>query len=203
MSLKHSYTFLSPIYDWLVKPAFHQVRKKYLQQFQPQIDDRVLIVGIGTGLDIPHLPPKPLYVGIDLTPAMLNYAKPLSAQRSDVVLHCGNAMQLPYADQSFDTVIMHLILAVVPEPQAALNEAHRVLKPGGQILILDKFLRPGQTAPIRRLISLVSKHLATRTDVVFEPLLEAHQDLNLLQDEAVMGKGWFRYIKLEKQMKKE
>ncbi|MCW9023256.1 MAG: methyltransferase domain-containing protein [Gammaproteobacteria bacterium] len=198
MSLKHSYTFLSPIYDLLVKPAFHDVRQKYLQQYHPEKEDTVLIVGIGTGLDIPHLPENPRYIGVDLTPAMLNYAKQYSAQRSDIVLHCGNAMRLPYAESRFDTIIMHLILAVVPNPQMALDEAARVLKPGGQILILDKFLRPGQFAPVRRLISFLSRHLATRTDVTFEPLLAQRPDLKLLHDEAAMASGWFRYIKLEK-----
>ena len=71
---------------------------------------------------------------------------------------------------------MHLILAVVPEPASALQEAGRVLKNRGSIYILDKFLRPGQLAPIRRGMNTVLRHIATRTDVVFEEVLSSSTD---------------------------
>jgi ubiquinone/menaquinone biosynthesis C-methylase UbiE len=107
-------------------------------------------------------------------------------------------MQLPYADATFDTVVMHLILAVVPHPMKALNEAVRVLRPGGRILILDKFLRPGQRAPLRRLLNPLVSRLATRLDVVFEDLLHEHQGIEVISDDPVMTGGWFRRIVLEK-----
>ena len=204
MSLKTSYTLLSPIYDLVVKSVFNQARIKHLQQFKPGINDTVLITGIGTGLDIPHLPGNPQYIGIDLTPAMLARAKKHTKQRKDVVLHCGDAMQLPYADKTFDSIIMHLILAVVPEPTQALKEAARVLSPGGNIYIFDKFLQPGQFAPFRRIINLLSRHLATRTDVIFETLLQQCPELELVCNEPTtifkIMPSWFRYIQLQKPM---
>ena len=199
MSLKTSYTLLSPIYDLVVKSAFEQTRKKYLQKYEPGINDTVLITGIGTGLDIPHLPANPKYVGIDLTYAMLARAKKNNLQRKDIVLHCGDAMQLPYASEIFNDIIMHLILAVVPDPVQALQEAARVLRPGGCIYIFDKFLKPGQIAPLRRLLSLLSQHIATRTDVIFEEVLKQCPELNIVSDEPAKISGWFRYIKLQKQ----
>ena len=66
---------------------------------------------------------------------------------------------------------MHLILTLVPEPELALKEACRILKPDGQIYLLDKLLRPGQIAPVRRLLNIVIRHIATRTDVIFEDIL--------------------------------
>ena len=200
MSLKHSYTFLAPIYDYIVKPAFADLRRKNLTHLKPAENEEILLTGIGTGLDIPWLPSGPRYTGIDLTPAMLARAGKQMAGRKDIELKLGNAMQLPFKDERFDTIIMHLILAVVPDSHRALQEAQRVLRPGGRILILDKFIRPGQLALSRRLLSLFLRHIATRTDVVFEPLLAQCPQLTLIRDEPALAKGWFRYIELRKKM---
>ncbi len=198
MSLKHSYTFLAPVYDYLVESTFTDLRRKNLSHLQQAENEEILLTGIGTGLDIPWLPPGPRYTGIDLTPAMLARARKQIAGRKDIALKLGDAMQLPFADEHFDTIIMHLILAVVPDSQRALQEAQRVLRPGGRILILDKFIRPGQLALSRRLLSVFLRHIATRTDVVFEPLLAQCSQLTLIRDEPALAKGWFRYIELQK-----
>ncbi len=198
MSLKHSYTFLAPIYDYIVKPAFVELRQKNLSRLNPAEDEEILLTGIGTGLDIPWLPLGPRYTGIDLTPAMLARARKQIGERTDIQLETGDAMQLAFNNDHFDTIIMHLILAVVPDPQRALQEAQRVLRPGGRILILDKFIRPGQLALNRRLLSIFLRHIATRTDVVFEPLLAQCPQLMLVRDEPALAKGWFRYIELHK-----
>lgn len=159
----------------------------------------VLLMGIGTGLDIPHLPTANSYTGIDITPAMLKKAKQRAKTvASPIQLDIGDVMAMPYQDDTFDIVFMHLILAVVPNPRAALNEAARVLRAGGQIIILDKFIKQGQLAPIRRLLNLFMRHIATRTDVVFEPLLEACPELIKREDTAILANGWFRRIVLQK-----
>ncbi len=199
MSLKHSYTFLAPIYDYLVEPTFADLRRKNLSCLKHAENEDILLTGIGTGLDIPWLPAGPLYTGIDLTPAMLVHARKQIAGRKDIKLEVGDAMQLPFDNEHFDTIIMHLILAVVPDSHRALQEAQRVLRPGGRILILDKFIRPGQWALSRRLLSIFLRHIATRTDVVFEPLLAQCPQLTLIRDEPALAKGWFRYIELQKE----
>lgn len=199
MGLKHSYTFIAPFYDLVVEKATHSIRKTSLQQIQhlSQPDDRVLITGIGTGLDIPHLPPDRHYTGIDVTPSMLRKAERRRGS-TNITLQLGDAMKLPFEDASFDLIVMHLILAVVPNPQLALLEAQRVVKPHGHILILDKFLRPGQLALMRRLANPVIKHIATQTTVVFEHLLEECAELRKVEDEPVLAGGWFRRILLQK-----
>jgi len=198
LSLKHSYTFLAPIYDTIVSKATAPMRRTSLANLDDINNKDILLCGIGTGLDLPHLPPGARYTGIDLTPAMLTRALQRRRDDLDMTFDTGDVMQLPYDDAVFDHVIMHLILAVVPEPEKALREAARVLKPGGKIYILDKFLRPGQLAPMRRLLNILIQHIATRTDVVFESLLTTTPELSVLHDENCIPGGWFRTIVVQK-----
>ncbi len=203
MALKHSYTLIAPVYDALVKGAFDHFRRRSLQRLPVSADARpeVLISGIGTGLDIPHLDPAARYVGVDITPAMLAKARKRAEARPEleIELHEGDAMDLPFEDERFDAVVLHLILAVVPDSQRALQEAERVLKPGGRILVFDKFLKPGERAWLKRMINPFIRHIATRTDVVFEDLLQGCDDLHCLSDEPALAGGWFRHIELLKQ----
>lgn len=198
MSLKHSYTFLAPVYDAIVSKATSPMRQASLAHLDDVRDKEILLCGVGTGLDLPHLPAGARYTGIDLTPAMLKRAESRLRPQHNLRMEVGDVMQLPYADNQFDSVIMHLILAVVPSPQRALQEASRVLKPGGKIHILDKFLRPGQRAPMRRLMNIFLRHIATRTDVVFEELLSDSPQLQVVLDENCFAGGWFRTIIVQK-----
>lgn len=201
MGLKHSYTLIAPFYDLIVAKATHSIRKASLQQIEElsKLDDNILITGIGTGLDIPHLPANRRYTGIDLTQGMLTKAEHRKGN-VDIKLELGDAMRLSYEDASFDMVVMHLILAVVPDPTRALQEAQRVVKNQGNIIILDKFLKPGQLAFMRRLANPIIRHIATQTTVVFEHQLAKCPNLYLVADEPVLAGGWFRRIVLKKQV---
>ncbi len=194
-ALRRSYTMLAPFYDRIVATPTRLVRQRSLAQLDNPQGLPILLCGIGSGLDIPYLPIGAHYVGIDITRAMLKRARQRITNQ-DVILHLGDVMQLPYPEHSFQVIIMHLILAVVPYPQRALDEAIRVLKSEGKILILDKFLQPNQVAPIRRLLSPLLGKIATRTDVVFAEL-NLH-NLIILSNRPALAKGWFRQITLFK-----
>ena len=199
-TLRSAYTLWAPFYDTLLgTSAIRAVRGRSLALLSDWSGKSVLIPGIGTGLDIPMLPKDAHYTGIDLTPAMLSRAR-LRAKKCNVPIELvtGNAMQLDFSDETFDRVILHLILAVVPDPTQALLEAERVLKPGGDILVLDKFLRPGQKAPLRRALNTLTRNLATRTDVVFEEILTSCETLKVRCDQPALLRGWLRHIVLQK-----
>ncbi len=200
MGLKSSYTLLAPIYDWVVASPTRQMRLSSLKRIDDTSRQHILINGIGTGLDIPHLPDIHQYTATDLTPAMLKHCRSqLDQHPLDMQLHIADVMKLPFPDHQFDCVVMNLILAVVAEPVKALQEASRVVKPGGRIYIMDKFLRPGELAPLRRFANVFIRHVATRTDVVFEELLPHCPQLKLIEDRPALFNGWFRLIELEKQ----
>jgi len=199
MGLRHSYSLLAPFYDLVVSRASLPVRKNsidFLNSLTTE-NDSVLIAGIGTGLDIPFLAPQRNYFGIDLTPAMLNMAKKQISDTS-INLQVGDVMQLPYKDDSFDAVVMHLIVAVVSDPTRALLEAQRVLKDKGHLIVLDKFLKPGQLALFRRLLNPIIRQIATQTNVTFEHHIQRCELLNVITDEPVLAGGWFRRIYLRK-----
>jgi ubiquinone/menaquinone biosynthesis C-methylase UbiE len=197
MSLRHSYTFIAPFYDFVVQGAMHRARIRSMAPLVELPAGEVLLAGVGTGLDLPLLPARHRYTGIDLTRAMLDRA--LARRHGvDFVAVQGDAQRLPFGASRFDAVVLHLILAVVPEPRHCLAESARVLKPGGEMMVFDKFLRPGQTAPLRRALNVVARRVASRLDVVFEELVGVAPDLSVIRDEPAMGDGWFRLIVLRK-----
>lgn len=197
MSLKHSYALIAPFYDIFLTAATHAARGRSLAALADMPPGDVLVAGIGTGLDIPHLPPQHRYVGVDLTRAMLAKAQRRTGGKH-VRLVQGDVHRLPFPDGHFNAVVLHLILAVVPAPKACLAEAARVLRPGGHILVFDKFLKPGERALWKRAMNSLTRHVATRLDVVFEDVLTAAPSLQRHHDEPALAGGWFRLIQLHK-----
>ena len=199
MALKHSYTLLAPVYDSIVSGPLDAYREKSLSRISNTNNKKILINGIGSGLDIPYLATDACYTGTDITPAMIKRAKKRAADTCiNIDFKIADSQALPFEDDYFDAIVMHLILAVVPSPTLALQEASRVLKSGGNIYLFDKFIRPGQLALTRRLLNIFIRHIATRTDVVFEKCLETCPQLEVIHDEPALANGWFRLIELKK-----
>lgn len=195
--LSISYRLIAPFYDLVVARALDGARRRSLAQLPQKEALRVLIGGVGTGLDLPHLPRAHRYVATDLVAAMLHPALE-RARGLDCTFVRADSMQLPFAATSFDWVVLHLIVAVVPRPADVLAEAARVVRPGGRIVVLDKFLRPGQIAPLRRALNPIVSRLATRLDVVFEDVLARVPGLRIVSNEPALAWGWFRRIELER-----
>ena len=196
MSLKHSYTLVAPFYDAFLTAATRGARQRSLAALVAEPPRDVLLLGVGTGLDLPHLPTQHRYVGLDLTAAMLMRARPRAASLQFSPLR-GDVQRLPFHDASFDVAVLHLILAVVPAPTLCLAEAVRVVKPGGQLLIFDKFLRRGEGG-WKRLLNPLTRRVATRLDVVFEDVVESIGNVTVQANEAALAAGWFRLIRVEK-----
>jgi len=198
--LRMSYSVIAPLYDAVVERPMRSARRQSLRALPADTRKRVLISGVGTGLDLPWLPAPHHYTALDFNPAMLARAR----QRNEPLMLdfvLGDSMTLPFGDETFDHVVLHLILAVVPEPRHCLSEAMRVLKPGGTIILFDKFLQPQQRAPLRRLFTGFTRLFATRMDVVFEEVLLSAPELSVISDTPMLGRGWFRGIVLRRSEK--
>jgi ubiquinone/menaquinone biosynthesis C-methylase UbiE len=99
---------------------------------------QVLEVAVGTGRNFPFYPQGVRLTGIDLSPAMLEIARERARELGmEVALREGDAQELPFPDESFDTVICTLSLCNIPDDRKAVAEMKRVLRPGGRLLLLD------------------------------------------------------------------
>lgn len=99
---------------------------------------QVLEIAIGTGRNLPFYPSDAVVTGIDLSPAMLALARARAADLGiRAELRVADAQALPFPDESFDTVVCTLSLCTIPDLDAAVGQMHRVLRPGGQLLLLD------------------------------------------------------------------
>lgn len=132
------YQRLSPIYDrieWLMERRFRRWRK---QLWQAVSGPNVLEVGVGTGKNIELWPANLKITAIDLTPGMLEFARQrLRSLNREAELRLGDVQSLEFASASFDTVVATFVFCSVPDPILGLREIGRVVRPGGQILLLE------------------------------------------------------------------
>lgn len=103
-----------------------------------KIRGKTLLVAVGTGNDLKHLPPGSDLIAIDISPRMIARARQKAReQMGTMTLLLMDAEHLAFADQSFDTVLTVCTFCSVPNPVQGLKELHRVLKPGGQLLMFE------------------------------------------------------------------
>ena len=194
------YTVWAPAYDAIARAAgFDAARRLSIDRLRLAPGDRVLIVGAGTGLDLDFLPSNVHVTAIDVTPAMLKHLERRAAGTGrSVTARMMDARQLAFPDSSFDAVVMHLILAVMPEPERGLREAVRVLKPGGRIAVFDKFLRERKRPSLqRRLLNALAKPLFSDLNRRLGPLIAA-TPLVIEHDAPAAFGGTYRAVTLVK-----
>lgn len=193
------YTLWAPGYD-LVGGVFESSRRRSVESLQIQPGDKILLVGAGTGLDLEFFPAGCELTAIDLTPSMLDkLVKRSETLQLDVKAYVMDGQSMDFADQTFDKVVLHLILAVIPDPVACIREASRVLKKGGTATVFDKFVPKGRKVSIRRrLAGFFVNIIASDLTRDFESIV-AGSGLRVLTDEDAGWKGNFRLIKLEKE----
>ena len=194
------YRFWAPIYDITVNRLFIPGRKRALEVLTLRPGERVLLVGVGTGEDLPLLPAGVEAIGTDLSPDMLRRAKAkLSRCQASVELIEGDAQAPMTAAAAFDAAIMNLVLSVVPDGNACLQSALCAIKPGGRAVIFDKFLPDGrEPSPLRRLASVFSMLLGTDINRSLGNVIKG-APCKVISNEPSIAGGLYRVVLLCKQ----
>jgi phosphatidylethanolamine/phosphatidyl-N-methylethanolamine N-methyltransferase len=192
------WSLYAPVYD-IIAGLTRKARRRSFELLDLLPGESVLIVGCGTGLDFEFVPPGVSVDAVDVSPAMAQRAgrraaELLPAARVQVM----DATSLDFPDAAFDAVVLHLILAVLPEPAACVAEVARVLRPGGRAVVLDKFVpgdcRPGRT---RRVLDKATRVAATSITTCLERLFE-DSPLGIARQEPSMLRGQFRLALLRR-----
>jgi phosphatidylethanolamine/phosphatidyl-N-methylethanolamine N-methyltransferase len=162
------YEKLASVYDFVFGPTLHAGRLRAIQRMGISSGDRILEVGVGTGINAGLYPRDCVVTGIDLSASMLEKARERVARKDilNVRLLEMDAADLRFPDDSFDIVYAPYLISVVPDPITVAREMGRVCRPGGRIIFLNHFRSPNPLlASIERAISPFTVHVGFKSDL--------------------------------------
>ena len=157
-----AYKIYAPVYDRVFAPTFAEGHTRMVEALDAQSGERVLEVGVGTGISLRHYVAGVRVDALDFSAAILKKAqKRLDRGEvvADVTLYQMDAHKLEFIDETFDHAVVAHAIAVVAEPDVVLREMMRVTKPGGRLVIVNHYKEePGKLSrawdPVRRRIGL-------------------------------------------------
>jgi phosphatidylethanolamine/phosphatidyl-N-methylethanolamine N-methyltransferase len=162
------YENIAWMYDYTFGPTLHAGRIQSIQRMGIKSGDRVLEVGVGTGINASLYPPDCVVTGIDLSEPMLEKARERVLRKglSNIRLLAMDAADLKFPDNAFDIVYAPYVISVVPDPVAVVREMRRVCRPGGRMVILNHFRGTHRLgAWLDRVISPLTVHIGFKSDL--------------------------------------
>ncbi|PWU20098.1 MAG: SAM-dependent methyltransferase [Bdellovibrio sp.] len=175
-SLKKAYRRISKFYDLVFGKIFHPGRETAVQHLHCRPGDRILEVGVGTGLSLEMYPSSVSVVGIDISNDMLSYArrriKEETLPQVEALIQM-DAQNMSFPDNSFDKVIAMYVASVVPDPTQLVREMKRVCKPEGTLIVLNHFQNEHRL--VRRFEGLLqpfSKYIGFHPDFPLDQFLQ-------------------------------
>jgi phosphatidylethanolamine/phosphatidyl-N-methylethanolamine N-methyltransferase len=181
------YDKLAKVYDLFFGPTLHPGRLQAIQRMNIQAGERVLEVGVGTGINLSMYPRDCTITGIDFSSSMLEKARERAARKElqNIRLLQMDAADLKFADNAFDIVYAPYLISVVPDPLQVAREMRRVCRPGGRIIFLNHFLSPNALlSRTERLISPFTIHIGFKADLDL-PAFLAQSELHPVSIEKV------------------
>jgi phosphatidylethanolamine/phosphatidyl-N-methylethanolamine N-methyltransferase len=199
-----AYARWAPVYDLVFGAVFERGRQAAIEAAE-RIGGRILEVGVGTGISLPDYSRVNCICGVDISEPMLRKAKErvVALNMSHVEgLWVMDAEHLAFPDESFDVVVAQYVITTVPNPEATLDEFARVLKPGGEIILVSRL---GAEAGLRRALEKwfapAARKLGWRTEFSWQRYADwagRTDDMRLAERRAMPPFGHFALIRFAK-----
>lgn len=203
-SVTKAYARWAPVYDLVFGRVFETGRKSSIAAAE-RIGGRILEVGVGTGISLPDYARTNRLVGIDISEPMLRKARERVQQfnlTNVEALAVMDVSHLGFPDANFDVVVAQYVITAVPDPEAALNEFARVLKPGGEMILVNHI---SAESGLRRAFELgfapVARKLGWRPEFEWARLqrwVDAHPDMRVIARMPMPPLGHFSMIRFGK-----
>ncbi len=202
-----AYARWAPIYDFVFGAVFDHGRKAAVAAAE-RIGGHILEVGVGTGLSLPDYSPANRLFGVDLSAPMLRKAKARVTERqlANVKgLAVMDARHLAFADAAFDVVVAQYVITAVPDPETTLDEFVRVIRPGGEIVLVNHLgAESGLRATAEKCFAPLARRLGWHPEFGWQRLARwaaRHGGVELVERRAMPPLGHFFLIRFARRAK--
>jgi phosphatidylethanolamine/phosphatidyl-N-methylethanolamine N-methyltransferase len=199
-----AYARWAPVYDLVFGQVFERGRMASIQAAE-RIGGRILEVGVGTGISLPDYARSNRLVGVDISEPMLRKALArVREQKLDNVetLAVMDAKSLAFADAFFDVIVAQYVITTVPDPEATLDEFARVLKPGGEIVLVNHIgAETGLRKAFEQGFAPIARRLGWRPEFPWERLqrwVDRHPEMRFVERLPMPPMGHFSLIRFAK-----
>jgi phosphatidylethanolamine/phosphatidyl-N-methylethanolamine N-methyltransferase len=204
-AVAQAYGHWAPFYDLVFGAVFEQGRHAAIRAAE-RVGGRILEVGVGTGISLPDYRRNSRLVGVDLSEPMLRKAQKRVSElrlRNVEGLFLMDAERLGFPDDSFDVIVAQYVITTVPHPEATLDEFARVLKPGGEIVLVSRVgAETGLRGVLEQSFAPITHQLGWRLEFPwsrYTDWVERHHGVRLLERRAMPPFGHFSLIRFAKE----
>lgn len=207
-SVERAYARWAPVYDLVFGAVFERGRKASIEAAEQAVGaagGRILEVGVGTGISLPDYARKNRLTGVDISVPMLRKARArvIEQKLSNVeALAVMDAERLALPDRSFDVIVAQYVITAVPNPEATLDEFARVLKPGGEIVLVNHIgAEEGPRKVFEQWFAPIARKLGWRPEFRFGRLADwaaRHGGVRVVEHRAMPPLGHFSLIRFQR-----
>jgi phosphatidylethanolamine/phosphatidyl-N-methylethanolamine N-methyltransferase len=203
-TIARAYARWAPVYDLVFGAVFERGRKASIAAAE-RIGGRILEVGVGTGISLPDYSRGNRLIGVDLSEPMLRKAQERVTElklANVEALAVMDAQHLGFPDASFDVVVAQYVITAVPDPEATLDEFARVVRPGGEIILVNHLgAEQGLRRAFEQGFAPLARRLGWRPEFGWARLAQwaaRHGGVRLIERRAMPPLGHFSLIRFER-----